>query len=127
MLKCKYAGDTSDPGCKDCNGITMVYKDKEYDCSAICTGFEECEDSKTGIEIETAPNTPDNSKLKTTLIGCKSGLSKEINGVWYKFEAWEEKVVPDTGNVDVELERRMLFDKLNTYIDNQMIEAMGSK
>ncbi len=125
MLKCKYAGDVNDSGCKSCNGVTMLYNGKEYDCSKICTGFEQCDDIPKVTNEQKAISPKSN--LKTVLIGCKSGLSKEINGVWYKFEAWEEKAVPDTGDVDVELERRMLFDKLNTHIDNQMIEAINSK
>lgn len=130
MLKCKYAGDVNDDGCKTCNGITMTIDGKNYDCATQCGGFEK-EDTQ---QVESNSQQPkkqyqlvkDDSKLKTTLIGCKSGASREVNGMWYKFEAWEEKIV-DGDNVNIEAERQKLFNKLNTHIDNQLLDIINVK
>ena len=132
-MKCKYAGDKNDVECVNCNGLTMIVNDKEVMCKDVCMGFE-CENEKQPIlppttETPTENQAPKEEFVSKTLpltIGAKSGISKEINGMWYKFEAWEEREVPANTEVDLEQEKRALFDKLNQDIDKQVMDVIKS-
>ena len=122
MLKCKYAGDVNDEGCKTCDGYNMTLPDgKVRPCEEVCGGFA-AEEKKQPVAQKQKNVDTTKSVGTTRMIGCKSGISKEINGIWYKFEAWEEIMLPE--NANVEDERNILFDKLNSAIDNQVIEVM---
>lgn len=62
-------------------------------------------------------------KAVTTSIRFISRCSIQIDGKYYTFEACEERMIPDIEGVDIEQERRLLWDTVNEEVDNQATEA----
>lgn len=63
------------------------------------------------------------SKAKTTMIRFTSRASINIDGRYYTMEACEERMIPDIEGVDIEQERKLLWDTVNTECDNQIEDA----
>jgi len=63
------------------------------------------------------------SKAKTTMIRFISRASINIDGRYYTMEACEERMIPDIEGVDIEQERKLLWDTVNTECDNQIEDA----
>lgn len=63
------------------------------------------------------------SKAKTTMIRFTSRASINIDGRYYTMEACEERIIPDIEGVDIEQERKLLWDSVNTECDNQIEDA----
>ena len=62
-------------------------------------------------------------KAVTTSIRFISRCSIQIDGRYYTFEACEERMIPDIEGVDIEQERKLLWDTINDEVDNQAEEA----
>lgn len=136
IIRCKYAGDPSDEGCKVCDGIKLVEGNQTFDATE-CGGYEAEE-----VAVEEAVNTtpaetaescgepheeeqPSNLPIKgiTSIIRAESGVSREINGTWYKFMFCEERVLPE--GADVEAEKQALWDAVNAEVDAQVEAVRG--
>ena len=131
--KCAYAGDKADEYCSQCNGITMNVDGEEFSCKE-CQSYTEPEPVKE--EEPVAPSesheTPrdDNEKEEadtytsqsvTTSIKAESGLSIETKKGWYRFTYSEERIVPETANI--EKERECLWNDVNREVDRQAEEV----
>ena len=66
------------------------------------------------------------SKAKVTTIKATSRVSLKIKDNFFTIEYSEERTVPDTNDVDLEKEREILFQDVNTIVDNQMIEIQDT-
>lgn len=131
IIRCKYAGDASDEGCKVCNGIKLVEGGAEYDASE-CGGYEPEEQAEerpvNEAPAESAENCGDSHEQEeagslpikgiTSIIRAESGVSREINGTWYKFMFCEERVLLE--GADVEAEKQALWDAVNAEVDAQV-------
>lgn len=126
---CMYAGDQEDEFCASCNGKTMTVDGVEYsckECQAYCPKKEEPvqqpvepveqprEDTQT---TEAANYTPVGI---TTTIKAESGLSIETKKGWYRFSFTEERIVPESA--DIEQEKAALWDSVNAEVDRQAEE-----
>ena len=63
-------------------------------------------------------------KAVTTMIRFTSRLSSQIDGKFYTFEACEERMIPE--DADVEKERELLWDTVNSEVDNQAEDAFAA-
>lgn len=79
MMKCKYAGDSSDEYCKDCNGLKMVVDDKEISCEE-CAGYEAGEEVEEDFSNET-DNVEEDEKPTNNVkeSGQKSENSEKVS------------------------------------------------
>ena len=57
----------------------------------------------------------------TTSIKAESGLSIETKKDWYRFTYSEERIVPETANI--EKERECLWNDVNREVDRQAEEV----
>lgn len=73
-----------------------------------------------------AENNNYESKAVTTTIRATSRQSVKIHDNFYTLEFCEERTIPQIEGVDLEEERRILWDVVNTECDNQVadIDAM---
>ena len=63
-------------------------------------------------------------KYVTTKIQFSSRVSMNISDAWYTFEASEERSFPTgVSDVDIEAERKALWDTLNAEVDKQAVEV----
>ena len=62
-------------------------------------------------------------KAITTAIRFTSRCSIQIDGKFYTLEACEERIIPDIPGVDINRERELLWDTVNTEVDKQADEA----
>lgn len=60
------------------------------------------------------------SKAIIGTIKATSRASVKIGDSYYTMEYCEERIIPDTDDVDIEVERGMLWDTVNTEVDNQI-------
>ena len=60
------------------------------------------------------------SKARITTIGATSRASVKIGDSYYTLEYHEERAIPDTDDIDIEQERKLLWDTVNTECDNQI-------
>ncbi len=60
------------------------------------------------------------SKAKTVSITYSSRASVKIRDSFYTVEATEERAIPDVPDVDIEEERKLLWDEVNRQVDNQI-------
>ena len=132
IIKCKYAGDPEDEYCSQCDGLNPVGDDGKAVAATECGGYEPAEQ----VQEQAAPETPvsqgeswGDSQFATTgnnecakgitnVIRAESGVSREINGVWYKFMFSEERILPE--GCDIEAEKRALWDSVNAEVDAQV-------
>ena len=135
IIKCKYAGDPDDEFCSQCDGIHPITDDGKTVDATMCGGYEpqECVQEQPAVEepashSEIAAETGDTqaphkepAKAITSVIRAESGVSREINGTWYKFLFSEERIVPE--GCDIEAEKQALWDSVNEQVDAQ-VEAV---
>ena len=62
-------------------------------------------------------------KALTTTIRFTSRASIKIGESFYTMEACEERIIPDIDGIDIEQERRLLWDCVNEEVDNQLIDV----
>ena len=135
IIKCKYAGDPEDEFCSKCDGIHPLDDNGKAQPATECGGYEpqkqkeepavaeepasQCESGAESCEAVADHN--DCVKGITTVIRAESGVSREINGTWYKFMFSEERIVPEGCNI--EAEKQALWDAVNAEVDAQ-VEAV---
>lgn len=130
--RCKYAGDPGDEYCVNCNGVTMVIDSETYSC-------KECQAYTPAEEVVETPTESDEIKRDdtfveeatvytpqgiTTSIKAESGVSIETKKGWYRVAYTEERIIPETA--DMQLEKEALWCAVNTEVDRQIedIKAM---
>ena len=59
-------------------------------------------------------------KAVTNSIKATSRASVKIRDNFYTVEFCEERLIPDVPDVDLDTERRILWDKVNTEVDAQI-------
>lgn len=64
------------------------------------------------------------SKAIITSIKATSRASVKIGDSYYTLEYCEERMIPDTDEVDINTERRILWDTVNAEVDNQIAETI---
>ena len=135
IIRCRYAGDPEDEYCSQCDGIHPIGDDGKAVDAPMCGGYEPEERVQEqpvretpGSQPEIAADSPvmqepseEPVKGITTVIRAESGVSREINGTWYKFMFSEERVVPE--GCDIEAEKQALWDSVNAEVDAQ-VEAV---
>lgn len=132
ILKCKYAGDPGDEYCATCNGVTMEVDGKTYsckECQAYTPEEEAVETPENAGELgrddtfveEASVYTPQGI---TTSIKAESGVSIETKKGWYRVAFTEERIVPESA--DIEKEKEALWQAVNNEVDRQIddIRAM---
>lgn len=132
IIKCKYAGDPEDEFCSQCDGIHPVGDDGKAVDAPMCGGYEP-EEQKQEQPVPEAPvsqgeswgdsqfATPVNKECVrgiTSVIRAESGLTREINGTYYKFMFSEERILPE--GCDVEAEKQALWESVNAEVDAQL-------
>lgn len=55
-------------------------------------------------------------------IKATSRTSIKKGNTFYTLEYCEERVIPETSDVDIEKERKALWDTVNTEVDNQIAD-----
>ena len=135
IIKCKYAGDPEDEFCSKCDGLYPVGDDGKAVEASLCGGYEpdeqkqeqpmpETPTQQREIGVESGESIAPNKECVkgiTSVIRAESGVSREINGVWYKFMFSEERIVPE--GCDIEAEKQALWDAVNAEVDAQ-VEAV---
>lgn len=66
------------------------------------------------------------SKATITSIRATSRASVKIRDNFYTVEYCEERVIPDVEDVDIEKERVLLWDTVNTEVDGQIEDILKS-
>ena len=112
----------------------MEEKVETYLAPDVCEAYEPCPPEPAEEAAETNENgtlsqaTPDPGAVPvqgvTTVIRADSGLTREINGTYYKFTFSEERVIPE--GADLEAEKAALWDAVNAEVDNQMESVLHS-
>ena len=132
IIKCKFAGDHEDEFCCNCDGVHPV-DDNGNVCDAVdCGGYEPAEQvieqpapeapesrNETAADscLTPAPNKECVSGI-TNVIRAESGVSREVNGTWYKFMFSEERILPE--GCDIEAEKQALWESVNAEVDAQL-------
>lgn len=132
IVKCKFAGDPEDEFCCKCDGLHPV-DDAGNVCDAVdCGGYEAAEEQEERTTPEEPvcnreiaaesheqrePNTQPVAGV-TSVIRAESGVSREINGTWFKFTFSEERILPE--GCDIEAEKQALWDSVNAEVDAQL-------
>ncbi len=128
IIKCRYAGDPNDEFCKNCDGVT-VEEDGQSFAATSCCGYEPtpaadpseepAEERETSVlSQEKGEAVPVHNQGVTTVIRAESGLTREINGAYYKFMFSEERAIPE--GADMKAEKQALWDAVNAEVDNQL-------
>lgn len=125
---CQYAGDPEDEYCSGCNGITMAIDGQTFSCKE-CQSYTPTEEPKeTPTHVDETPrddtepvdiNTYTPQGITTT-IKAESGLSIETKKGWYRFSYTEERIIPESANI--EEERAALWNCVNAEVDRQAEE-----
>lgn len=63
-------------------------------------------------------------KAITTQIRATSRASCKIHDNYYTVEYSEDRTIPDIEGVDIEEEKRILWDDVNTEVDNQIEDIL---
>lgn len=132
IIKCKFAGDPEDEFCSQCDGINPVDDNGNPQPAVECGGYEPEEQ----VQEQPAPETPASPcescgdscdtdapnkecvKGITSVIRAESGLTREINGTYFKFMFSEERILPE--GCDIEAEKQALWDSVNAEVDAQL-------
>jgi hypothetical protein len=130
--KCVYAGDEADEYCSQCNGVTMIVDGEEFSCKE-CQSYTEPKpvNKEQPVPPSESHETPRDANEKeqayiytpqsiTTSIKAESGLSVETKKGWYRFTYSEERIVPETADIDKE--RELLWNDVNREVDRQAEE-----
>ena len=130
----KFAGDPEDEYCSKCDGIHVAEKGETYLAPDVCEAYEPCppepadEAAATNESGALSQAMPDPGAVPvqgvTTVIRADSGLTREINGTYYKFTFSEERVIPE--GADLEAEKADLWDTVNAEVDNQLESVLHS-
>lgn len=64
------------------------------------------------------------SKAKVTKITATSRIAIKIKDNYYTTEYSEERTIPDVEDVDIDAERKILFDDVNAIVDSQCEEII---
>ena len=64
------------------------------------------------------------SQAKTVSIRFTSRAAVKIGDNYFTIEACEERVIPDVSGVDIDRERELLWDTVNSECDNQIQDIM---
>lgn len=59
-------------------------------------------------------------------IKATSRASVKINDSYYTMEYCEERIIPDTEDVDIVAEREILWDAVNSEVDNQIHDILDA-
>lgn len=63
-------------------------------------------------------------KAKTTMIRFTSRASVKVNESFYTVEACEERAIPDIDGIDIEAERKDLWETVNGECDKQIEDIL---
>jgi hypothetical protein len=132
LIKCKYAGDPEDEFCCNCDGLHPVDDNGNPLPATNCGGYEPAEQvqeqatpESAGAASEICGDSCDAAAVNkecvkgiTSVIRAESGLSREVNGTWYKFMFSEERIVPE--GCDIEAEKQALWESVNAEVDAQL-------
>lgn len=67
------------------------------------------------------------SKATTTKISATSRASVKVNDNFYTVEMTEEReFIPNTPDVDLDQERKLLWDDINLSVDNQIMDIKNA-
>ena len=134
LIKCKFAEDPEDEYCSKCDGLHVEEKGETYLAPDVCEAYEPCPPEPTEEALENCENCelsqvePESGAIPvqgvTTVIRADSGLTREINGTYYKFTFSEERVIPE--GADLEAEKAALWDAVNAEVDNQLESVLHS-
>lgn len=126
---CMYAGDPEDEYCCACNGKTMELDGQVYSCKE-CQSYTPAKEEVVDVpEIPREPQVNDTEQPEaetytsqgiTTTIKAESGLSIETKKGWYRFSYTEERIIPETA--DIEKEKEALWNAVNGEVDRQADE-----
>lgn len=64
------------------------------------------------------------SKAVVTKITATSRVAIKIKDNFYTTEYSEERTIPEVEGVDIDTERKILFDDVNTIVDSQCEEIL---
>lgn len=64
------------------------------------------------------------SKAITTQIKATSRVSTKIRDEFYTMEYTEERTIPQVEGIDLEKERKLLWDLVNSEVDNAMNDTI---
>lgn len=64
------------------------------------------------------------SKAKTKTIKATSRASVKVNDSFYTLEYCEERTIPQTSNVNIQLEKDLLWDEVNAQVDKQIEDVL---
>lgn len=134
LIKCRFAGDPNDEYCKECDGLHVEEDGQTYIAADVCQAYEaatpepvantaETNESAAISQVEPDPDAVPVQGV-TTVIRADSGLTREINGTYYKFNFSEERVVPE--GADMEAEKAALWDAVNAEVDRQLDAVLHS-
>lgn len=135
IKRCKYARDPEDEFCCNCDGITVEDDNHNALPATKCGGYEPEEAVQTESVCETPADACENTvnscectepnkdciKGVTSVIRAESGVSREINGTWFKFMFSEERILPP--GCDIEAEKQDLWDSVNAQVDAQVADV----
>lgn len=71
-------------------------------------------------------NTSYTSKAKINAIRATSRASVKIRDNYFTVEYSEERLLPDDIEVNIEEERKLLWDDVNAEVDNQILDIEKS-
>lgn len=134
LIKCRFAGDPNDEYCKECDGLHVEEDGQTYIAADVCQAYEaatpepvantaEANESAALSQVEPDPDAVPVQGV-TTVIRADSGLTREINGTYYKFNFSEERVVPE--GAYMEAEKAALWDAVNAEVDRQLDAVLHS-
>ena len=66
------------------------------------------------------------SKAIPTSIKATSKCTVKLKDNYYSIEFTEERSIPDVKDIDIEIERTMLFEDANKVVDNQIKEILNN-
>lgn len=69
---------------------------------------------------------PYEQKAVTAKITASSRISLKIKDSYYTVEYSEERIIPDVAGVNLEKEKELLWDTVNTECDNQALEIRNT-
>lgn len=64
------------------------------------------------------------SKAVVTSLKATSRVALKIKDNFYTIEYTEERSIPDVDGVDIDKERKVLFDDVNAVVDQQMMDIV---
>lgn len=64
------------------------------------------------------------SKAKTKTIAATSRASVKVGDSFYTLEFTEERTIPQTSNVNITLEKDILWDEVNSQVDKQIEDVL---